>query len=360
MAKTSVIVAPLTHRTERRLGSLKALVPPVKLNCSALEIPEAVLQQSSADEGSFFDERYELDGELGVGTFSVVRQAQCRTTHRLVAVKCITDANEEIRRITLSEYDLLRSIRHPAIIRADILLEFGSAMWLVMELCEDGTLEGHVEKNGAVTSDQAAEMSKQLTQGVDHLHRKRIIHQDVKPSNLLLTENASVVKLADFNSAAKVGSDRGRPILTFRGSQLYMAPEVLFGLLWNERVDIWACGLCSFYMARAKLPFMLGKRKVKEAVFAGVMPPVVWGTMSKEHRDFVTRCLTLDMRRRPSAIELVQHPLFLGMTLEQAATRQKAKRDRSLPPRLGCSTPEASVRHRRRTASLGRLPQNAS
>lgn len=255
---------------------------------------------------------YELGPILGSGTVSVVRRARCRSDGRVVAVKLVCGEDEELQRFTREEFELIRSLRHRSIIQVEALHCTASATWICMEFCAGGSVESHIKHNGPFAEIAARGLGKQLFQGVSYLHRKRIVHRDLKPANLLLKTEALVLKIADFNSAKQTGSGPGASLmLTDRGTPDYCAPELRLGLDWNERVDEWACGLCLFFMQRAKLPLNILESAVVKKLRAGQLPAIEWDRIGGLMRNLIQQCLTLDMHDRPPAMELLLHPLFL-------------------------------------------------
>jgi len=99
-------------------------------------------------------------------------------------------------------------------------------------------------------------------------------------------------------------------MLSARGTQLYAAPELRFGLEWNERIDVWACGLCIFFMTRSQQPFSSENRQNARLLQQGRLPTVDWGAMSKPLVNLVRQCLVVQMRDRPSPPELLEHCVF--------------------------------------------------
>merc|ERR1719189_2733041 len=126
--------------------------------------------------------------------------------------------------------------------------------------------------------------------------------------NLLLSKGETHLKIADFNCAKRLGCHSGSSaMLSERGTQLYAAPELKMGLQWNERIDVWACGLCIFMLLEARQPFVLTKRQSARYLQQGGQPWVDWGATSKSMANLVRQCLTVEMRDRPTPVELLQH-----------------------------------------------------
>jgi serine/threonine protein kinase len=258
-----------------------------------------------------FTDAFELGAALGSGTVAVVRLAKRRSDGRHIAVKCVSSSDDEVRQFTRDEYDLVRSLNHPAIIRFSAMYETSAKMLICMEYCGDGCVQSYVEKQGVFDEGIVRSLGYQLLRGANYLHEKRVVHRDLKPENLLLQGQATILKIVDFNSAKRIGSAAGSSLmLTDRGTPEYRAPELRFGLLWNERVDVWSSGLCLYFMLWGKLPFDSQGKKVKEALSKGCLPTVDLDGLTSPMKTLITECLTVKMQDRPLALMLLLHPAF--------------------------------------------------
>lgn len=174
-----------------------------------------------------------------------------------------------------------------------------------------------LEGNGPFWEGEATFLFEQLFSGIDHLHHRRIVHRDIKTANLLLTGERRQLKVADFGSAAQIGHSAGCAswgmLSARRGTRIWAAPELIFGGQWNERVDIWSCGLCLYSMLRGTLPFDIDDRDVKRCLESGNLPEVDWGCLSTLSQNIIQQCLCVDFRDRPPAMELQQHPLLVRL-----------------------------------------------
>jgi len=99
-------------------------------------------------------------------------------------------------------------------------------------------------------------------------------------------------------------------MLSERGTHLFCSPEILLGRTWNERTDIWACGLSFFFMLHGVLPFDCMNRAVKKRLADGQLPEVAWSDVPHVVCHLIEQCLAVDMRDRPPALELLQHQVF--------------------------------------------------
>eukprot|EP00930_Biecheleria_cincta_P037151 TRINITY_DN25492_c0_g1_i1.p1 TRINITY_DN25492_c0_g1~~TRINITY_DN25492_c0_g1_i1.p1 ORF type:complete len:612 (-),score=83.27 TRINITY_DN25492_c0_g1_i1:87-1922(-) len=275
-----------------------------------------------------FRSSYTLNEIIGSGTTSVVRRCTRKDGQRF-AVKCTTAVDDEVRQFTRDEYELVRSLRHPAIIQFRAFFEGPASTLIVMDFCNDGSLEQLVKEQGVMTELLSQHLACQLFRGVNYMHHKRVVHRDLKPANLLLhrpstspgagalSEGSGTyqLKISDFNSASRVGKGQSL-LLTDRGTQTYTAPELRFGRLWNERIDIWACGLCVFFSLEGCIPFDITQQQVAESLMSGSLPRINWANMSPTAGNLIRQCLILEPTDRPTAMELLLHPFInIGLKL---------------------------------------------
>lgn len=304
---------PKSLAQRRKLTLTKPLTNP--LDRSDRELPQE------------FQAEYELGAQLGNGSVAVVKLAGRRSDGRQFAVKHVRGVDEEIRQFTRDEYDLVRTLSHPAIIKFEAMYENPCSLMICMELCSDGDVESFVRTNGGFTEESIRSLGLQMLRGVNHLHHKRVCHRDLKPENMLLQKNGSILKITDFNSAKRIGNCHGSSLmLTDRGTRDYAAPELRFGLCWNERVDIWSCGLCLYFMRRGALPFRIQDASVKTSLLKGKLPDVEWNGFSESLQSLAKQCLIVNMHDRPQAMELCWHRVFGNQRwTEGTAGRRRSK-----------------------------------
>jgi len=255
---------------------------------------------------------YEMGALLGVGSMASVYKVTRHSDRKEFAAKCVPAAEMEQVRELRREYEILKMLDHGCVVRATEMYARHSDAWLCMELCRGGSIEDRIKEHGVFSDHIVVQLARQLLEGANYLARKRVVHRDIKPMNLLLLqEEPTQLKIADFNAAKQLGCRTGCTVmLSARGTQLYAAPELRFGLQWNERVDVWACGLCIFGMLRARHPFPSATHQHICALQQGRLPSVDWGDISKPMCNLVKQCLTVDMRDRPVPMELLEHCVF--------------------------------------------------
>lgn len=269
-----------------------------------------------------FSDLFSLGKVLGSGSMATVYRVTRTSDGCEFAGKRVSSVDEEVKEFTLTEFKLMQQLDHPHVLKAYGLYEDLRYMWICTELCEDGCLQSYVEKMERLSESHALVLSAQLLQGIDFLHSKRVVHRDVKPQNLFLTGGGKQLKIGDLNSAKQLSCNgKKEAMLSQRCTMLYCAPEIRLGLIWNERVDIWGAGLCMYYMLKGALPFARDCLDLVDPAEPSKLLPITWGDTSETVAGLVEKCLTLDHRFRPAAMELLEHQ---ALNREEDPARHRA------------------------------------
>lgn len=159
----------------------------------------------------------------------------------------------------------------------------------------------------------ASKLMKQLVNAVLYCHLNGIVHRDIKSDNILLLHNNinSPVKLIDFGISVKFEKDTKLKEKT--GTVLYIAPEVIDGS-YDEKCDIWSCGVLMYMMLCGIPPFYGANRKevmakIKKGKFS--FKSKIWSVISPEAKDLIEKMLTYNPEKRPSCREVLSHPWFI-------------------------------------------------
>jgi serine/threonine protein kinase len=159
------------------------------------------------------------------------------------------------------------------------------------------------------TEPQIASICKECLKALKYLHDIHRIHRDIKSDNVLLSSNGEV-KLADFGFCAELSTGEKRKSVV--GTPYWMAPEVIRGIDYDIKVDIWSTGIMALELADGEPPLMeLPPLRALFIIATQASPqlrePHKW---SNEFRDFLSRCLQKDPSLRATADELLQHPFI--------------------------------------------------
>ena len=201
--------------------------------------------------------RYELLEKIGDGGMAVVYKGKDKLLNRFIAVKILRpeftkDATfvENFKR----ESQAAAGLSHPNIVGVYDVGREGNINYIVMELIEGDTLNKIIEKEAPMDYRKVIDISKQVASALRVAHKNKIIHRDVKPHNIMVT-NDGVVKLADFGIARAVNDATLSTGSKIVGSVHYFSPEQARGNYVDERSDIYSLGIVMYEMLTGKVPF---------------------------------------------------------------------------------------------------------
>lgn len=187
---------------------------------------------------------------------------------------------------------------------------------MVTDLARGGELFDRIYSKGSFYERDAAKIIKSITDAVEYLHRHGIVHRDLKPENLLFRTPAedSDLLIADFGLSRIIDEEKFRMLMTTCGTPAYMAPEIFKKSGHAKPVDIWAIGVITYFLLCGYTPFDRDtSNEEMEAILSGEYafePEEYWEDVSENARDFITKCLEIEIEKRPSAKELLDHPFF--------------------------------------------------
>lgn len=202
-------------------------------------------------------EEYKIEESIGEGTYGKVKLATHLQTNEKVAIKFInkhklTHSGDNDR--ILNEIKILSTLNHPNILKAFEVFEDEMNYYIVMERPTKGDLFKYICSKGRLSTEEASFIYYQLVNAIQYLHKNKIVHRDMKPENILLT-NDMIVKIGDFG-LSKYFKSKDVKLITNCGSPCYSAPEVLRGNRYKPiPVDIWGIGIILYCMVCGELPF---------------------------------------------------------------------------------------------------------
>lgn len=201
--------------------------------------------------------RYELLEKIGDGGMAVVYKGKDRLLNRFIAIKILRpeftkDATfvENFKR----ESQAAAGLTHPNIVGVYDVGREGNINYIVMELIEGRTLNDIIEDEAPMDYRKVIDISKQVASALKVAHKNKIIHRDVKPHNIMIT-NDGIVKLADFGIARAVNDATLSTGSKIVGSVHYFSPEQARGNYVDERSDIYSLGIVMYEMLTGRVPF---------------------------------------------------------------------------------------------------------
>lgn len=206
--------------------------------------------------GTVLSDRYEILEIIGNGGMAVVYKARDLRLNRLVAIKVLKDdafADEELRLQFRTESEAVAQLNHPNIVNIFDVSSNENVEYIVMELIDGITLYQYMKKRGVLPMKEVLFFVSQILKALDHAHSRNIIHQDIKPQNMMLLRDGTL-KVTDFG-IARIASKK----ITFSnnafGSVHYIAPEQAKGEQTDGRTDIYSVGVILYEMLTGRLPF---------------------------------------------------------------------------------------------------------
>lgn len=208
--------------------------------------------------GTILGGRYEILELLGTGGMSYVYKAKCRLLNRFVAVKILKEEfNNDTEFVSkfYIESQAAASLSNVNIVSVYDVGEENGMKYIVMEYVEGITLKEIIKKNGLLNWNVAVNCTLQILNALECAHKNGIVHRDIKPHNILVT-NDGVLKVTDFGIAKALNSGETKKIdNSVIGSVHYISPEQAKGIMIDARSDIYSLGVVMYEMLTGKLPF---------------------------------------------------------------------------------------------------------
>ncbi|MBQ1493299.1 MAG: Stk1 family PASTA domain-containing Ser/Thr kinase, partial [Blautia sp.] len=205
--------------------------------------------------GMIIAERYEIAGKIGAGGMADVYKAKDHKLNRYVAVKVLKAEFRQdasfVKKFR-SEAQAAAGLTHPNIVSVFDVGDDDGVYYIVMELIEGITLKEYILKKGKLSVKEATSIAIQVCMGLEAAHNHGIVHRDVKPQNIIIS-NDGKVKVTDFGIARAASSNTISS--NVMGSVHYSSPEQVRGGYSDEKSDIYSLGITLYEMVTGQVPF---------------------------------------------------------------------------------------------------------
>ena len=265
-------------------------------------------------------ENYIILEMIGEGAFGKVYKGQRKCTNQIVAIKKIIKKGKKEKELqnVRQEIDVFHRLYHENIIQCLDSFETNSEFCLVTEL-GTGQLYEIIQEDKKLPETQIKEIALQLCSALFYLHNNNIIHRDIKPQNILIS-SSGIIKLCDFGFARAI--DNKTMLTSYKGTPLYMAPELLKQYPYNKKADLWSLGVILYELYVGQVPFYANNlyTLIHKITKDEIRYP---DSMSSEFKDFLKGLLVKNPKDRWDWPKILQHPFLKGNEAQRKEEKER-------------------------------------
>jgi serine/threonine-protein kinase len=254
-------------------------------------------------QGVVLGNRYTLLEKIGDGGMALVYKAKCQLLNRYVAIKILRPeftSDEEFVKKFKRESLAAASLSHPNIVGIYDVGEEENIYYIVMEYVCGKTLKEYIKENEKLNYREALNIANQIAYALDHAHKNGVVHRDIKPHNILVTEE-KIIKVTDFGIARASSSSTMANTGTVMGSVHYFSPEQARGGFVDHRTDIYSLGVVIYEMLTGSLPYdaespvTVALKHIQEDF---IEPTIVNNAIPAAVNDIVLKAMEKDLIKR--------------------------------------------------------------
>ncbi|CAD8065639.1 unnamed protein product [Paramecium sonneborni] len=267
-------------------------------------------------EGEKFSIHYEIRRKLGQGGFGSVYEVRHLKTNLIRAAKVISKQAVDDEQVLLQESEILKDLDHPNIVKILEIFSDDQNIYIITECLQGGELLERVRIITNYNENIAKQYMQQILSAMVYCHKRKIVHRDLKPENILFDDKDinSNLKIIDFGASEKMISKK---LTTKIGTPYYLAPEILRPNGYDEKVDVWSCGVILYILLIGKAPFR-GKNQIETLQLAQKahldFSGNHWNKVSPEAIDLIKLMIQKDPLKRISMKDALKHQWILNQS----------------------------------------------
>jgi len=315
----------LNHYDKNIIHQVDSIIETEK---EVLKVDDLIISSGMLVQGSSLDpfDVYDFLKFIGEGSFGKVSKVIHKKYGIVRALKAIDkkikdQISHENQKTIIKEINILKTLDHPNILKVYEFFDTETKLYIVTEFCDGGELFDKIIKMNNFSEKIVAHIMRQLLSAVNYLHLNNVIHRDLKPENILIESKEEfnkeffTIKVIDFGTSEiykNRRSSRFKKLTEKIGSKYYIAPEVLNGN-YNEKCDIWSCGIIMYILLCGTPPFEGSNDKeiFKSILYSELKyPENFFNNISFECKDLLKFLLNRDVGKRLSAQQALDHEWF--------------------------------------------------
>ncbi|XP_074157516.1 myosin light chain kinase, smooth muscle isoform X2 [Sminthopsis crassicaudata] len=272
---------------------------------------------------------YDIEERLGSGKFGQVFRLVEKKTGKIWAGKFFKAYSAKDKENIRQEIDIMNCLHHPKLVQCVDAFEEKANIVMVLEIVSGGELfERIIDEDFELTERECIKYMKQISEGVEYIHKQGIVHLDLKPENIMcVNKTGTRIKLIDFGLARKLENAGSLKVLF--GTPEFVAPEVINYEPIGYATDMWSIGVICYILVSGLSPFMGDNDNETLANVTSAtwdFDDEAFDEISEDAKDFISNLLKKDMKNRLDCTQCLQHPWLMKDTKNMEA--KKLSKDR--------------------------------
>ncbi|XP_064427080.1 myosin light chain kinase, smooth muscle isoform X4 [Mirounga angustirostris] len=322
---------------ENKLGSRQAqvnltVVEPkdeVEVSDDDEKEPEINYRNVTVNTEQKVSDFYDIEERLGSGKFGQVFRLVEKKTRKIWAGKFFKAYSAKEKENIRQEISIMNCLHHPKLVQCVDAFEEKANIVMVLEIVSGGELfERIIDEDFELTERECIQYMRQISEGVEYIHKQGIVHLDLKPENIMcVNKTGTRIKLIDFGLARKLENAGSLKVLF--GTPEFVAPEVINYEPIGYATDMWSIGVICYILVSGLSPFMGDNDNETLANVTSAtwdFDDEAFDEISDDAKDFISNLLKKDMKNRLDCTQCLQHPWLMKDTKNMEA--KKLSKDR--------------------------------